>query len=152
MGLRRTAQIARTSQVGSRKQPKQGWWPQRRTIWSCQAARGPLLTRYYLIETRWFAIYLHHLHASDEDRALHDHPWAFWTFLFSRGYYEWTPTGRYWRRRFSLLRRPALWAHRLELLRPTWTLILRGPYVREWGFHTATGWQPWAAYGEEYCD
>lgn len=131
-------------------------WPRRRIIWSCTMTRGALLTRYYLLETRWFCVYLHHLHASDEDRALHDHPWAFITFLVSSGYYEWVETTgglrRLWRRRFSLLRRPAKWRHRLELVRPTWTIVLRSRYLREWGFITSQGWMHWKAYGREFCD
>lgn len=150
-------------------QPKHGW-PVRRVIWSCAKQRGPLLTRYYLIETRWFAIYLHHLHASDEDRALHDHPWSFITILLSGGYFEhyeepclvadsyhggWmrsTRVARRWRHRFSILRRPALWRHRLELVRPTWTLVLRSRRLREWGFVTDHGWLHWKEYGREFCD
>lgn len=136
-------------------QPKFGW-PTRRVIWSCTADRGPLLTRYYLIDTRWFCLYLHHLHASDEDRALHDHPWAFITFLFHGGYWEWVETmagqRRVWRRRFSVLFRPAAWRHRLELERPTWTLVLRSRRLREWGFITNRGWMHWKAYGREFCD
>jgi hypothetical protein len=100
-------------------------WFSKRVIPSCRAARGPLLTRYHLVATRWFGIYLHHLHVSDEDRALHDHPWSFVTVLLSSGYWEWTgrtlPGGvtRIWRRRLSVLYHPAEYAHRLELVRPT---------------------------------
>lgn len=136
-------------------QPVHGF-PRRRVIWSCTADRGPLLTRYYLLETRWFALYLHHLQASDEDRALHDHPWSFLTLLLSSGYWEWVPSNvgpyRLWRRRFSLLWRPAEWQHRLELVKPTWTLVLRLKRRREWGFLTRNGWMHWKAYGREFCD
>lgn len=121
-------------------------------IWSCQADRGPLLTRYYLLRTPFFAVYLHRLHASDEDRALHDHPWSFLTWLVSSGYYEHTPEGRFWRRRFSVLWRPAEWQHRLELVRPAWTIVLRFRERRKWGFITPSGWQYWKAYGREWCD
>lgn len=133
-------------------------WPRRRVIWSCDASRGPLLTRYFLIQTRWFALYLHHLHASDEDRALHDHPWSFVTFLLSSGYWEWTPSETFgcesphWRRRFSVLYRPAEWQHRLSLKQPTWSLILRFKRRRDWGFITSNGWLDWRAYGKEWCD
>lgn len=136
-------------------QPIHGF-PRRRVIWSCEQSRGPLLTRYYLIDTRWCALYLHHLQASDEGRALHDHPWSFLTFLLSSGYWEWIPvTGderRVWRRRLSILWRPAEWQHRLELARPTWTLVLRFKRRREWGFVTRKGWMQWQAYGKEWCD
>lgn len=64
-------------------QPEHGW-PSRRIIWSCTASRGPLLTRYFLLQTRWLGVYLHHLHASDDDRAMHDHPWTFVSLLLSR--------------------------------------------------------------------
>lgn len=141
-----------------------GRWPRRRVIWSCTASRGKLLTRYFLLHTRALGIYLHRLHISDDDRALHDHPWPFVTFLLSSGYWEWTPpTGcclygdcsvpeRQWRRRFSVLYRPARYRHRLDLARPTWTLVVRFRRIREWGFWTPRGWLHWQAYGKEWCD
>lgn len=137
-------------------QPVLGW-PQRRVIMSCDASRGPLLTRYFLLRTPVVALYLHHLHASDEDRALHDHPWSFITCLLSSGYWEWIPESancdrRVWRRRFSILWRQAEWQHRLELARPCWTLVLRFRRRREWGFITPNGWLDWRAYGREWCD
>lgn len=138
-------------------QPRYGW-PTRRVIWSCQADRGPLLTRYYLVDSERFAVYLHHLHVSDDDRHLHDHPWDFLSVLLSSGYYEHTESVqrlgsvKAWRRRFSVLYRPAEWRHRLDLVRPTWTLVFRFRRRREWGFVTPRGWQPWQEYGSQYCD
>jgi hypothetical protein len=129
-----------------------GPWPPRRVIWSCQQSRGKLLTRYFLLRTARLGIYLHHLHTSDEDGHLHDHPWAFITVLLSAGYFEWTPKGVAWRRRFSVLHRPAAWSHRLELIRPTWTLVFRFRRCREWGFFTKAGWLDWRTYGQEWCD
>ncbi len=127
----------------------------RRVIQQCTGG-AVLLVRYYVIDTRWFAVYVHHLQSSDEDRALHDHPWSFLTFLISSGYYEWVPvTGgeaRRWRRQFSILWRPAEWQHRLELVKPTWTLVFRLRRRREWGFVTRNGWLHWKAYGREFCD
>jgi hypothetical protein len=132
-------------------------WPPRKVIWSCDASRGPLLTRYFLVHTPLVGIFLHHLHASDEDRALHDHPWSFVTCLLTSGYYEHTPDRdgtirRTWRRRFSVLYRPAEWQHRLELVRPTWTLMFRWRRRRVWGFFTPGGWVDWVTYGKEWCD
>lgn len=140
----------------------------KRVIMSCTEERGPLLTRYHLIRTRWFGLYLHHLHTSDEDRALHDHPWTFATVLLSGGYFEhvqehtyqlrdcrWTRvpcTSRYWRPRFSVLWRPAEFAHRLELVSPVWTLVLRFRVRRDWGFFTPGGWLHWRAYSDKFCD
>lgn len=132
-------------------QPKHGW-PMRRVIASCQASHGPLVTRYYLFESKPVSLYLHRLHCSDEDRALHDHPWSFISILFHSGYYEHTPTGRFWRRRFSVLWRPAEWQHRLELVKPTWTLVVKFRRRREWGFVTQHGWMDWKEYGRKFCD
>lgn len=136
--------------VTSKDKPIYGF-PPRRIIQSCQGG-GPLLTRYFLFRSDPISIYLHHLHISDEDRCLHDHPWAFVTFLLSSGYFEHTPDGRFWRRRFSALYRPAEWKHRLELVRPTWTLIVRFRRVRDWGFWLPSGWMNWRDYGRNYCD
>lgn len=129
-------------------------WPRRRTIHSCQAAKGPLFTRYYLFESKPLSIYIHCFHTSDDDRAFHDHPWSFLTFLFHRGYWEITPEGVFYRPRFSLLYRPATWQH-IVLLKdnvPTWTLMFRFRRVREWGFILPTGWMNWRDYGKEWCD
>lgn len=154
----------RVDGTSSHDKPPHGW-PKRRVIWSCEAERGPRLTRYFLFQTRWAALYLHHLQASDTDRAMHDHPWSFVGFLISSGYFEWTPnreaarqgllrleTLRTWKPRFSILYRPAEWRHRLELVKPTWTLVLRFRRRREWGFITPGGWLDWKSYGKEWCD
>ena len=48
------------------------------------------LTRWYLFLRKRVAIFLHLFHRSDEDRALHDHPWNFISLLLWRGYREHT--------------------------------------------------------------
>lgn len=111
----------------------------------------PYLTRYYLLGTRssrW-ALHLHHIHQSDTDRDLHDHPWGFWSLILKGGYYEMTSKGFAWKRVGSLLRRPATWKHRVVLWcmsSEVWTLVLRFPYERKWGFHTAKGFVPHDQY------
>ena len=127
-------------------------WPPRRVVWQCRSARGILLVRYHLLRTRWLTVMLHRLAASDDDRALHDHPWAFVTVLLTSGYHEHTLQGRFWRRRFSVLSRPATWQHRLELVKPMWSLVFRGPTVREWGFIVDRVWVQWKTYGRALCD
>lgn len=52
--------------------------------------RDLYLTRWYLLRFKSFAVFLHYFHRSDEDRALHDHPWNFITIPLWRGYYEHT--------------------------------------------------------------
>jgi hypothetical protein len=120
---------------------------------------GPYLTRYYLLgarKSKW-ALMLHHFHRSDMDRDLHDHPWPFWSFILTGGYVEETPLTTPFGRlrmstfygRFSFLRRPANWVHRVVLAYPgciVWTLVLRFGYERKWGFWTDRGWIAYDEY------
>jgi hypothetical protein len=119
----------------------------------CSETRGPLLVRYYILHTRWFGVYLHHLMRSDIERHQHDHPWPFVSILLTGSYVEHTPEGATRRKRGSVLFRPACWIHRLELKQPIWTLVLVGRTCRHWGFHTEHGWLHWREYkytaGEE---
>ena len=86
--------------------------------------------------------YLHLFHRSDEGTDLHCHPWNFVSLVLWRGYTEITPTGA--RRKWPgmILLRPASWAHRVELEggKKALTLVVTGPIVRTWGFHTPEGW------------
>jgi len=110
------------------------------------------------------SLYVHHLRASDEERALHDHPWDFHTYLLTNGYREhWEdpetgqPRSTY-HPRGSLLYRPATWKHRLVLESgPCWTLIFRGKRWREWGFWPKgedgiQRFMPWEEYSDKFCD
>lgn len=123
---------------------------QKKTIFGCEArgdANSAYLTRYTLIKTRFGQICIHVFHRSDADE-LHDHPWNFWTFILWRGYVEETPFGR--RRLWPgmLQFRPAEHRHRVELVNghKSITLVFMGPYRREWGFVTPSGWQQWREY------
>ena len=126
---------------------------------------APYLTRYHLLHTPWFLVYLHRFSAGD-GKCLHDHPWAWWVSLVLWGGYveahgvpEWSiDHGRDFGR-MRLIRRRAgsvswhdrVWIHSiLQLDRsPTWTLVIVGPKVRQWGFYTRKGWIPWFRYKEE---
>lgn len=123
---------------------------QKKTIYGCEArgdAGDAYLARYCLIGGRFGQIALHVFHRSDAD-DLHDHPWPFVSIILWRGYIEQTPEGR-WRKRPGMLlfRRPEH-RHRVELIdgKKAVTLVFMGPYVREWGFITAKGWQQWREY------
>ena len=59
-----------------------------RVIVNCN--RDPYLTRWFLFRTEPLAVFFHWFHRSDEDRALHDHPWTFITVILWRGYNEHT--------------------------------------------------------------
>lgn len=112
-----------------------------------------------------FNIYLHQFVRSDEDRAMHDHPWWSVSFCLSGSaveHYEdrgcvlaLTPR--------AIREVPWLWpifrkathTHRIELTsdQPLWTLFITGPKTREWGFHCPQGWRHWKdfAFGQG-CD
>jgi hypothetical protein len=128
------------------------WLPQREIIDACNPSIGPLMVRYFLLRSRWLGLYIHHFRRSDNDRHFHDHPWGFLTFLLSSGYFEHTPAGVFWRRRFSVLYRPAEWLHWVEVPRPVWTLVVRLPRRRVWGFITPAGWVDHKTYGSEWCE
>jgi hypothetical protein len=116
----------------------------------------PLLIRYKLIKCPWFGICVHKLCRSDYERALHDHPWAFMSFVLRGGYcevhdqtYDNTET-RLFHRPVAILFRPARWRHRVIILhRPAWTLVFMGPRVRRWGFWLPTGWCWWRKHNPD---
>jgi hypothetical protein len=90
--------------------------------------------RYQIIKCKWFNIYLHYLDASIWEPTCHDHPWWFITLLIWPGYTEQVNGKLHRRWPGMVLYRPAKFQHRV--LTPhgsSWSLILTGPKVREWG-------------------
>ena len=122
-------------------------------------ADNPYLRRWWVIpRNRWFNVYLHHIHRSDDDRALHDHPWLNCSILLDGAYAEWTIAAggiehAAMRRAGDIKVRLPGAAHRLELpqqyghgdpVLPAISLFITGPRVREWGFHCPhAGWVHW---------
>jgi hypothetical protein len=112
------------------------------------------LLRWYIIPRNpVFNIYLHHFLRSDDDRALHDHPWFNLSFLLHGRYREHTigAGGINYRREFvagDIKFRFPRFAHRVELIDgPCWSLFITGPRMREWGFHcTEKGWVHWRTF------
>jgi hypothetical protein len=99
---------------------------------------------------------LHKILRSDDDRALHDHPFDFTSLLLRGAYIEhvpadplnpWGPTVE---RRFQagqVNRCVAARPHRLELREgPVWTLVRCAPKRRDWGFYAPAGWVRWDLY------
>ncbi len=86
-------------------------------------ADRPYLRRWWIIpRNRYFNIYLHQILRSDDDRALHDHPWWNVSIILKGGYFEHMPAKRgpfkqtmKWRGAGSIVLRRARAAHRLEL-------------------------------------
>ncbi len=122
------------------------------------------MRRWWVIpRNRFFNIYLHHFLASDEDRALHDHPWKNVSILLSGSYLEHMPKNiDEWinyndrtiivKKRYPLIPiyRKANSIHRIELIdnKPIWTLFITGSIVREWGFYCPTFWR----HHEDFLD
>lgn len=113
---------------------------------------------------------LHWLVQPDDDDALHDHPWDFESRILSGGYVEEISDGYgkaqapdeqnrepdlgptktwFWNHdEGEIITKKATDLHRIRVLHPnTWTLVITGPRVREWGFHPAgKPWQDWRSY------
>ncbi len=112
----------------------------------------PYLQRWWLIRrNRVCNIYVHRFLRSDDDRALHDHPWASLTWCLDGGYIEHMRDQVRVVRPGDIVGRRAATAHRVELhtgyraLLPRYamTLFITGPKIREWGFHCPRGWVHW---------
>ena len=115
----------------------------------------PYMLRWFVLpRNKFFNIYLHHFRRSDDDRALHDHPWANCSILLRGTYTEHTIAAGGINRRQVLaagsvrMRWTGCIAHRVELHDgPCWSLFLTGPRYREWGFHCPKqGWIHWARF------
>lgn len=132
------------------------------------------LRRWFLVpKNRFFNVYLHQFLRSDDDRALHDHPWLFNASLLLLGeYVEHTIRAggiavRKPLKAGSLKVRFGPAPHRIELLTiadfvatqprndtpvSCWTLFVTGPLVRPWGFHCRHGWVASRVFGKKGCD
>jgi hypothetical protein len=117
-------------------------------------AQAPYLLRWFVIPRNpVFNLYVHEFHRSDDDRALHDHPWINLSILVTGEYTEHTICAggvhlRRVRREGDLVLRRSRHAHRIELhAGPCHTLFITGPRLRAWGFHCAdAGWIHWKAF------
>lgn len=118
-------------------------------------AADPYLWRWFVIPRNpLFNVYLHRFFRSDDDRALHDHPWAWCSILLAGSYFEHTIAQggihhRTLRAAPSIRFSGAARAHRIELEQErdgpaVWTLFITGPRLRVWGFHCPErGWVRW---------
>ena len=108
---------------------------------------APYLNRWWIIPRSTGAnCYLHEILRSDDDRALHDHPWANTSMVIDGRYIEHLPDGSsHMREAGSIVTREATAAHRLEILpgERAVSLFITGPKVRDWGFHCPKGWVHW---------
>lgn len=111
-------------------------------------AGNPFMMRYILF--RWGnlpRVYVHKFLRSDDERAPHNHPWWFMSFVLRGWYLEYTdtPPNPHVRKQFSLAYRGLDVFHRVALPQvlcrdgsygpvSCWTLVVTGPDVRSWGF------------------
>jgi hypothetical protein len=137
---------------------------QRRIIWWALlrpsdfvigGSQRPYLVRWWLIpRNRLFNVYVHLFLRSDDDRALHDHPWLFnASWLLKGAYVEHAIAAgginvRTERGKGAFKFRWGGAPHRVELHQGAcWTLFITGPIVRRWGFHCPDhGWVPWEEF------
>lgn len=136
--------------IGSRQEPYLERWYL--TPWSRYDRADPNPGWRVRIAKTLPQLYLHCIWRSDDDRALHDHPW-FNASLILRGHYIEHTIARGGVKKATrrltghIKMRSPFAAHRLELQReqgPCVTLFLTGPVMRAWGFHCPdTGWRHW---------
>jgi hypothetical protein len=118
-------------------------------------ADRPYLLRWFVIpRNKVFNVYLHNFRRSDDDRALHDHPWANASILLRGRYVDHTIAAGGISHRQELeagavrIRWTGRIAHRVELTDgPCWSLFITGPRYRQWGFHCPEqGWIHWEKF------
>ena len=110
----------------------------------------PYMRRWWIIPRNLGgSVYLHEILRSDDNRALHDHPWDSTSYVLEGGYVEHLPgNDRVWRGPGSVIQRKAEDLHRLELIdgNPALSLFFTGPKVREWGFQCPKKWVHWCDF------
>lgn len=94
----------------------------------------PYLRR-WVLDFGIFSLRIHRWEASDDERAFHDHPWWFLTFVLWGSYTDLSP-GREDRLGLGSIRfRAAKHKHTVKIHKPgTWTFLVTGPVSRRWGF------------------
>lgn len=109
----------------------------------------PYLQRWFIVpRNEHLNVYLHRFLRSDDERALHDHPWPNFSWLLEGEYLEHTPEGVFHRHAGERVERDATSRHRIELIggQPVTSLFFTGPKEREWGFHCERGWVHWQEF------
>lgn len=103
---------------------------------------GNYMGRWWLFNPRWktpwlFAIRIHHIMRPDADRAIHDHPFNFRSFILKGWYWEEDVMGHMRRyKEGDTYRTAAERFHRITEVPPdgVWTLVICWPKRQRWGF------------------
>ncbi len=112
------------------------------------------MRRWILANVFGWKLYVHKIVRADHDRCMHDHPFRFFGFIFKGGYIEDLPDGpwqsgkviRRTNKPFRFINRTnPKFTHRIHALLdgPSWTILIRTPTNRKWGFYTPNGWMHW---------
>lgn len=110
--------------------------------------------RYRLIQTPWFALYLHQICQSDKDVDMHSHPWNFQSLILKGAYkeackyppdFDYIYINAYYPG--DVIKHQARDAHKITLItKQVWTLVFTSGRHREWGYLTPNGWVSHAVY------
>lgn len=136
------------SNPAARATHKAEWRP---IIWGQKLGKQecPFLRR-WVLDFKLFSIRLHHWTGSDDNRALHDHPWSFLTFVFRGSYRDVTESGDEILKAPSIHSRSAFHLHSVQLIsKSVWTLLITGPTKRTWGYRVGKRWVPSRRYYRE---
>lgn len=115
------------------------------------------IQRWHLIpHNRFFNVYYHVMHQSDDDRALHDHKAHNVSIVTFNGYWEHSKGRRIWRGPGSVVFRRAQTMHRLELEETQWgiqgssSIFIKLPDFRRWGYDCQDkGWVDAQDYNDD---
>lgn len=151
-------------------------WLRDSVIWLCKwgepsvVVSAGYLNRWHIIPRNpYFNIYFHEFIGSDDDRALHDHPWNSLSWVLRGKYIEYIDVTEEFddepslqagglmrfvevcdKQAGNLIYRKATHLHRIELLndKPVYTLFINWNKHRDWGFQCPNkGWIHWT----EFC-
>lgn len=109
---------------------------------------NPYMKRWWIQRDRnRGCVYLHQILRSDDDRALHDHPWHCTSIILQGELIEVLQDRQQILRPGSITSRAADVPHRLVIEgEPVWSLFITGPKIRSWGFHCPNGWVHWREF------
>jgi hypothetical protein len=104
--------------------------------------------RWRLLQTPWFAIYIHQICRSDMELDMHDHPWNFSSVILEGAYREASSYPPKFdkihiRDYYSgdVIEHQAEDVHKLTLVsQEVWTLVFTSGRTRYWGYQTKAGW------------
>lgn len=105
------------------------------------------LERFEVAASPAVTVRVHRWHASDDQRAPHDHPWPNVSIVLAGELIEHGRAGPARLTPGTIVSRAAADPHWIELpAGEAWTVFVTGPIVRRWGFHTAGGWIHWTEW------